>query len=263
MTPLTRQASQASGEPLGQGTAATPTARLASAAAGAAAFGGTGAAPALRQWGTAGPRVAPGVAIPPRGAAPGPPKTPPRAAPLGPPKPPPRAARPQDRAEVLQRAADANVAAIIVTGCSVASARRARDLCEGPSPVELFFTVGVHPHNAKDCGEGTLEELRALAAHEKCVAIGAEQGDRACGRGAERGCSCAAAARAVLSPVVAARPPAQALPGRRVSRAASGVGPALLAAACLPPAYLSLLAAGRPEPSLSPAVAIHPLASSR
>lgn len=36
----------------------------------------------------------------------------------------------------------------------------------------LFFTAGVHPHNAKDCTDSTLQELRQLAAHERCVAIG-------------------------------------------------------------------------------------------
>lgn len=37
----------------------------------------------------------------------------------------------------------------------------------------MFFTAGVHPHNAKDCDNTTLDELRQLAAHERCVAIGA------------------------------------------------------------------------------------------
>ncbi|KAI8473914.1 MAG: hypothetical protein J3K34DRAFT_366525 [Monoraphidium minutum] len=78
----------------------------------------------------------------------------------------------KDRDEVLARAAAAGVAAVIVTGCTVRSATAAAALCERPSPVPLFFTAGVHPHNAKDCGEGTLGELRALAAHPKCVAIG-------------------------------------------------------------------------------------------
>jgi len=79
----------------------------------------------------------------------------------------------QDRDEVLQRAADAGVVAIIVTGCTIKSATAARDLCElHTGPVQLFFTAGVHPHNAKECDENTLQQLRELAAHEKCVAIG-------------------------------------------------------------------------------------------
>jgi len=36
----------------------------------------------------------------------------------------------------------------------------------------LFFTAGVHPHNAKDCDDNTLSALRQLAGHERCVAIG-------------------------------------------------------------------------------------------
>lgn len=30
----------------------------------------------------------------------------------------------------------------------------------------------MHPHNAKDCDATTLADLRQLAAHERCVAIG-------------------------------------------------------------------------------------------
>ncbi|KIZ05800.1 hypothetical protein MNEG_2154 [Monoraphidium neglectum] len=78
----------------------------------------------------------------------------------------------KDRAEVLSRAAAAGVAAIIVTGCSVRSAAAAAALCDGASPVPLFFTAGVHPHNAKECDASTLDELRRLARHPKCVAIG-------------------------------------------------------------------------------------------
>lgn len=36
----------------------------------------------------------------------------------------------------------------------------------------LFFTAGVHPHNAKDCTSDTISELRELARDERCVAIG-------------------------------------------------------------------------------------------
>jgi hypothetical protein len=78
----------------------------------------------------------------------------------------------QDRAEVISRAREAGVAAIIVTGCTVASATAARDLCESVADFPLFFTAGVHPHNAKDCDESTLAQLTELAKHERCVAIG-------------------------------------------------------------------------------------------
>jgi TatD DNase family protein len=78
----------------------------------------------------------------------------------------------QDRAEVISRAREAGVAAIIVTGCTVESATAARDLCEAVTDFPLFFTAGVHPHNAKDCDESTLQQLTELAKHERCVAIG-------------------------------------------------------------------------------------------
>uniref|UniRef100_A0A383W6X6 TatD related DNase n=1 Tax=Tetradesmus obliquus TaxID=3088 RepID=A0A383W6X6_TETOB len=78
----------------------------------------------------------------------------------------------KDRAEVISRAREAGVAAIIVTGCTVASATAARDLCEAVTDFPLFFTAGVHPHNAKDCDESTLQQLTVLAKHERCVAIG-------------------------------------------------------------------------------------------
>jgi len=80
----------------------------------------------------------------------------------------------QDRDAVLQRAHDAGVRAIIVTGCNLRSSIAAKDLCErtaGTFP--LFFTAGFHPHNAKECDSAALAELKQLAAHERSVAIGA------------------------------------------------------------------------------------------
>ena len=79
----------------------------------------------------------------------------------------------QDRLEVIQRARKAGVQAIVVTGCTIASAKAARDLCDSVTDYPLFFTAGVHPHNAKDCDDSTLDQLKQLAAHKKCVAVGA------------------------------------------------------------------------------------------
>jgi TatD DNase family protein len=78
----------------------------------------------------------------------------------------------QDRSEVLKRAKAAGVAAIVVTGCTLKSATAARDLCDSITDYPLYFTAGVHPHNAKQCDEHTLDALRALASHQRCVAIG-------------------------------------------------------------------------------------------
>ena len=55
----------------------------------------------------------------------------------------------QDLPEVLQRAADAGVAACIVTGCSRASSLAAQRLCHQPAPLQLYFTAGVRPSCAE------------------------------------------------------------------------------------------------------------------
>lgn len=53
------------------------------------------------------------------------------------------------------------------------TAKLARKLCdEHDGKYPLYFTAGVHPHNAKRCGPTTLAELRQLASHPRCVAIG-------------------------------------------------------------------------------------------
>jgi TatD DNase family protein len=66
---------------------------------------------------------------------------------------------------VLERARAAGVGTLIVTGTSPAETRKALAL-------GFWTTAGVHPHNAKDCGASTLDELRELARDPKVVAIG-------------------------------------------------------------------------------------------
>ena len=66
---------------------------------------------------------------------------------------------------VLARAREAGVARIIVTGTTVEESRQAAAL-------GLPFTVGVHPHHARDCGPDTIPRLRELSKHPNAVAIG-------------------------------------------------------------------------------------------
>ena len=77
---------------------------------------------------------------------------------------------------MLQRAHAAGVAAVIVTGCSLASSAAARALVDrqrdATTAPALYFTAGVHPHYAKNCGPDTVQRLKELALHERCVAIG-------------------------------------------------------------------------------------------
>ena len=70
---------------------------------------------------------------------------------------------------VVARARAAGVATIILTGTTVLESRLAAELADR---YELYCTAGVHPHHARDCDERTIAELRRLALHPRCVAIG-------------------------------------------------------------------------------------------
>ena len=75
-----------------------------------------------------------------------------------------------DRNEVLQRARQAGVEQIIVTGASEHGSERALQLAE-PQPW-LYATAGVHPHEASEFSDNTLTHLAKLAANNKVVAMG-------------------------------------------------------------------------------------------
>jgi len=75
-----------------------------------------------------------------------------------------------DRAAVLARARAAGVSAMVNVGCDMPSSRRSLDLA--CTHGDVFAAVGVHPHEAKDAPAGFDDELVALAAHTRCVAIG-------------------------------------------------------------------------------------------
>jgi len=77
----------------------------------------------------------------------------------------------EDLDAVLARSRDAGVRAIVVTGTSVEESARAVALADA-HPGELYATVGVHPHHARECDEKTIPALRLLAAHPRVVAIG-------------------------------------------------------------------------------------------
>ena len=76
-----------------------------------------------------------------------------------------------DRDEVLQRAAAAGVARIIVTGSSRDSNSRAVELARA-WPGVLYATAGVHPHHAADYDAETDSQIRSLAQAGDVVAIG-------------------------------------------------------------------------------------------
>ena len=70
-----------------------------------------------------------------------------------------------DREDVIARARAAGVQTIIVTGNTVKESGEAAAL-------GLPFTVGVHPHHARECDATTIPALRELAKKPGCVAIG-------------------------------------------------------------------------------------------
>lgn len=77
----------------------------------------------------------------------------------------------RDRAAVIARAQAAGVAAMIVTGSTLASSVRALELCR-QWPALLRATAGVHPHHAAEFGAADQEQLASLFADPFQVAAG-------------------------------------------------------------------------------------------
>jgi TatD DNase family protein len=76
----------------------------------------------------------------------------------------------EDLPQVLQRARDWGIRAIVTCGTHLQDSRRAVDLAaEHP---EVFASVGIHPHEANTFSPDTLASLKDLALHPKVVAIG-------------------------------------------------------------------------------------------
>lgn len=72
---------------------------------------------------------------------------------------------------VLQRAADAGVSQMVVTGTTLADSAQAIELC-AQHPSTLVSTCGIHPHHASDWNADSYNDLR-LMARQPCVrAIG-------------------------------------------------------------------------------------------
>jgi TatD DNase family protein len=76
-----------------------------------------------------------------------------------------------DRADVLQRARDAGVTRIVVTGSSAESSRQALDLARA-HPGALYATAGLHPHHATEYSGEYAALFRDLAQHREVVALG-------------------------------------------------------------------------------------------
>ena len=73
-------------------------------------------------------------------------------------------------AELVAAATEAGVTRIVTVGTDGASCRAA--LAAAEAFPQVYAAIGRHPNEATGFDDADLAELRALAAHEKCVAIG-------------------------------------------------------------------------------------------
>ncbi len=73
---------------------------------------------------------------------------------------------------VLERAAAAGVAAVTSIASDLEDAARAIELAQRVSRVQVYATVGIHPHEADRCNGDALARLESLARSEPVVAIG-------------------------------------------------------------------------------------------
>ncbi len=75
-----------------------------------------------------------------------------------------------DLPDVMARASEAGVERIVTIGCSLEDSRNALAVAEQYDNV--WATVGLHPHDAKDWNPGLEAEFRRMAGHDRVVAIG-------------------------------------------------------------------------------------------
>ncbi len=75
-----------------------------------------------------------------------------------------------DRDQVLSALPSKGVERVVCPGCDLASSRQSLELAE-QYPF-LYFAAGLHPENLEGASLGDLEEVKKMAAHPKCAAIG-------------------------------------------------------------------------------------------
>ena len=75
-----------------------------------------------------------------------------------------------DRDAVLKRAHESAVSTILVIGFDVETSLGAVELAERHP--QIYATIGMHPHDAKDLTSNILKTFRELATHPKVIALG-------------------------------------------------------------------------------------------
>ncbi len=72
--------------------------------------------------------------------------------------------------ELIREAGSHGVGAMIAIAAARDSLDRVRAIAEAHP--EVWFTTGIHPHDAKDFDGPVLDQMRALITHPRCVAVG-------------------------------------------------------------------------------------------
>jgi TatD DNase family protein len=73
---------------------------------------------------------------------------------------------------VIARAREAGVEKIIAVGGGGDMSSNTEAIALADTFPNIYATVGMHPHDAKDVGEADLAQLKALASHAKVIAVG-------------------------------------------------------------------------------------------
>lgn len=76
----------------------------------------------------------------------------------------------KDRSAVIHRARAADVNRMLIVGITENRSQKAVSIAE--SNDDLYASIGVHPHDAKDCSEAVLKAIRLLASSPKVRAWG-------------------------------------------------------------------------------------------
>ena len=78
------------------------------------------------------------------------------------------------QAAIVERAVEAGVAQMVLTGTSLEVSAEALKLCQhlDEPGQRLFSTAGVHPHDASHWNSGSERQLRELLAQPRVVAVG-------------------------------------------------------------------------------------------
>jgi len=78
------------------------------------------------------------------------------------------------QAAIVERAIEAGVVQMVLTGTSLAVSEQALELCQqlDPDGGHLFATAGVHPHDAKAWDANSERQLRQLLNEERVRAVG-------------------------------------------------------------------------------------------